>query len=111
MINFLNLNDEEIVNLYKFVKNDLSVKYDMEFNIEETKIVDGMIGNDKIKEALIIKFLPKESKINFIEDKIITDIHKYLFENNLLNKLNRKSVINRDVYLNQIRYGIIYCSN
>ena len=80
----------------------------MKIDIEETKIVTGLIGNDKITQAIVIRFFPNDTKVRMIEDKIISEIHKYLYENGLLLKVNRNPVIERDVWLIKIRYGIIY---
>ena len=109
MINFMT--NEELNDLYIFIRRDLSYKLNMNIDIEETKIVTGLIGNAKITEAIIIRFFPNDTKVRMIEDKVISEVHKYLYENKLLTKVNRNPVIERDVWLSDIRYGIVYTGN
>ena len=106
MISFLT--SDELCDLYKFIRSDLCYKYDMKIDIEETKIVTGLAGSDEIKEALIIRFIPSEAKVEWIEDKIVSDVHRHLYENEMLSKVNRIPVLERDVWLGEIRYGIVY---
>lgn len=109
MISFVT--DEQLNGLYKFVRSDMSYKFGMKIDIEETKIVTGLIGDDKIEEAIIIRFFPNDSEERMIEDKIISEMHKYLYENKMLSVMNRVPVIERDVWLSEIRYGIVYTGN
>ena len=104
MINFLTLKQE--TDLYKFVRVDLSTKYNQPIDIEEAEIVTGLTGSETIEDALIIRFFPEDSNVTWVEDKISNDIHEYCYENNI--RLSKSIVIERDVWLGKIRYGLVY---
>ena len=81
MINFLT-GDQEL-KLYFFIKNDLTCRFSMTFNIDEHKIVTGTLGNEQIQEAITIRFFPDETIEEWCEDKIITMIDKFIHENKI----------------------------
>lgn len=105
MLSFLNMEQE--MELYKFVRNDLSVEMGMHIDVEEDKIVTGMTGNDKIEEAFIVRFFPEDANVEWVEDKIASKVHKFLYDNDIKN-VQRSIVIMRDVWLGRVRYGIVY---
>lgn len=105
MLSFLNMEQE--MELYKFVRNDLSVEMGMHIDVEEDKIVTGMTGNDKIEEAFIVRFFPEDANVEWVEDKIASKVHKFLYDNDIKN-VQRSIVLMRDVWLGRVRYGIVY---
>ena len=105
MLNFLT--DQQLTDLYKFVRVKLNEKYNQKIDIEETEIVTGLTGMDIIQDAFIIRFIPSEAHVEWVENKIITDLHKYFYENKMYG-ISRIPVIERDVWLGKIRYGLTY---
>ena len=104
MLSFLTEN--QLDNLYRFVRVDLSKEFNLHIDIEEDKVVTGTFGNDVVEDAFIIRFFPEDSQVEWVEDKIITKLAKWLFENNI--DVSRSIVIQRDVWVGKIRYGIVY---
>lgn len=104
MLSFLTEN--QLDNLYRFVRVDLSKELNLHIDIEEDKVVTGTFGNDVVEDAFIIRFFPEDSQVEWVEDKIITKLAKWLFENNI--DVSRSIVIQRDVWVGKIRYGIVY---
>ena len=90
----------------RFVCQDLAEKYQMPIEVNEDIIVTGTTGNDTIMQCLKIRFFPVHSKVEWGEDKIASDIHRYCYENDLM--LEKYPVIERDVWTGKIRYGLIY---
>ena len=104
MVSFL---DDKIENAFRrFVNVELAEKYQQPIFVEDAIIVTGVIGDDKIEEALIIRFFVGHAKVEFVEDKIAVDINKYCYENDF--ELNRSLVIERDTWNGEIRYGLVY---
>ena len=104
MVNFL---DDKTENAFRrFVNVELAEKYQQPIFVEDAYIVTGLMGNDKIEEVLIVRFFVGYAKVEFVEDKISTDIHKYCYENGL--KLDKSPVIERDTWNGEIRYGLVY---
>ena len=104
MIDFLTMEQE--TKLYKFIRVDLSNKYQMPIDIEEEEIVVGLSGSDEIVEALKVRFFPKDAKVQWVEDKIQLDIHRFCYDNDI--RMTRSIVMERDVWLGEIRYGLVY---
>lgn len=104
MVNFLTRKEE--MNFRRFANTDLAYKYDMYIGVDEEQIVIGNAPNEKIVDALKVRFFIKDSKEEFIENKIKTDIHRYCYENNL--NLDCVYAIEKDVWNGEIRYGLIY---
>lgn len=104
MVSFLTM--DEITDLYKFVRVTLTEKYQQKIDIEEAQIVTGLSGSEIIEDAIKIVFIPAEAKVEWVEDKIGNDIHKYCYENDI--RLIRSIVIEKDVYFGNIRYKLIY---
>ena len=104
MISFLTREQE--AGLYKFVRVDLSNKYDMQIDIEESEIVTGLTGSDSIEEAIKIILFPAEAKVQWVENKIEDDFIKYCYDNNI--RICKNINIERDVYLGKIRYKLIF---
>lgn len=102
----LGLDFDEIARMYVFVRRDLSKKYDMAIDIEEGEIVTGLLGYDDVEEAIKIIFFPSEAKVPYIEDKINSDMNKYIQENEF--HLQCNVVIERDMWLGKIRYKLVY---
>lgn len=104
MVNFL---DDKLENAFRrFVNVELAEKYQQPIFVEDAQIVTGLMGNDKIEEALIVRFFVGYAKVGFVEDKISADIHKYCYENGF--KLDKSPVIKRDTWNGEIRYGLVY---
>ena len=104
MVGFL---DGKTENAFRrFVQVELAEKYQQPIFVEDSEIVTGLTGNDIIEEALIIRLFIADSKTEQVEDKIVTDIHRYCYENDL--KLNKSTIIERDTWNGRIRYGIVY---
>ena len=107
MIEFLTMEQESA--LYKFVRVDLSNKYQMPIDIEEAEIVVGMegaFGGETIEEALKVRFFPKDAHVQWIENKIRADIHEFCYLNDI--RITPSIVIEKDVWLGEIRYGLVY---
>lgn len=105
MARFLDYKTE--ITFRRFVQVELAEKYQQPIFVEDAEIVTGLTGNDVIKEALIIRFFPKDAKVEWVENRIKEDIHKYCYENDLW-KLTYYPVIERDTWNGEIRYGIVY---
>lgn len=104
MVRFL---DGKTENAFRrFVQVELAEKYQQPIFVEDSEIVTGLTGNDIIEEALIIRLFIANAKVPWVEDKIATDIHIYCYENDL--ELNKSSLLERDVWNGEIRYGIVY---
>lgn len=104
MVRFL---DGKTENAFRrFVQVELAEKYQQPIFVEDSEIVSGLLGKDIIEEALIIRLFIADSKTERVEDKISTDIHRYCYENDL--KLNKRVIIERDIWNGRIRYGIVY---
>lgn len=104
MVKFLDVDTES--QLRNYIQVTLGNKYQQHIEVADSEFVTGLMGKDEIKEALKVRFIPAHSTVNWIEDKLITDIHKYCYKNNL--RLNREPGIERDTFLGEIRYNIIY---
>ena len=118
-----NLTNTQISELYTFVRKDLCYKYNMKIDIEETQIVKGMTGEEVIVDAIKIVYFPKDvatgdvkpgsidyvQKVRHIEDKISEDIHKFCYENDM--SMSLEMGIEKDVWLGEIRYKLVYTTN
>lgn len=104
MVKFL---DDKTENAFRrFVNVELAEKYQQPIFVEDKNIVTGLTGDDVIEEALIIRFFVGDATVQWVEDKIANDIHKYCFEHDI--KLNKSIVIERDVWNGEVRYGLVY---
>lgn len=101
------LTDDQWLKLNFFVKNTLEHDYSMLINVTPIKIVTGFAGLDKIEDAFAIRFFPEESIVEWCEDKITADMHRFLHEENM-NNVYRHITLERNVVGDKIRYGIIY---
>lgn len=107
MVNFL---DDKTENAFRrYVNTELAEKYQQPIFVEDTNIVTGLLGEDIIEEALVIRFFVGNSKVEWVEDKIAIDIHKYCYENGL--PLKKEIVIERDTWNGEIRYGLVYTNS
>lgn len=119
----MKLTNTQISDIYTFVRKDLCYKYNMRIDVEETQIVEGVIGKDRIVDAIKIVFFPSEAvsddmkpgsldyihKISYVENRIIEDIHRFCYENGIVMSLNFG--IERDVWLGEIRYKLVYTTD
>lgn len=104
MVNFL---EDKVENAFRrFVNVELAEKYQQPIFVEDAQIVTGLMGKDIIKEALIIRFFIDYAKVEWVEDKIAGDIHRYCYENGF--KLDKNVNIIRDTWNGEIRYGLVY---
>ena len=104
MVKFL---DDKTENAFRrYVNVELAEKYQQPIFVEDAEIVTGIIGKDKIEEALIIRFFIDYATVQDVENKIAVDIHKYCYKNNI--KLTKLSNIIRDTWNGEIRYGLVY---
>ena len=104
MVKFL---DDKTENAFRrYVNVELAEKYQQPIFVEDAEIVTGIMGKDKIEEALIIRFFIVDSKVQWVEDKIVVDIHRYCYEHNI--KINKKVGVERDTWNGKIRYGLVY---
>ena len=87
--------------------NDLPLKFGMGFRFDEEQIVDGLLGDDRIVEAFIVRFYPDESTMEWCEDRIAYEINAFLRKEGM-NKVHRLPFIMRDVWLGRVRYGLVY---
>lgn len=93
----------------RYVNVELAEKYQQPIFVEDAHIVTGLMGDDEIKEALIVRFFVGDAKVEWVEDKIDIDIHKYCFKNGL--PLKKVIVIERDIWNGEIRYGLVYTNS
>lgn len=104
MVQFLKTDEE--YGLRKFIQHELSCKYNQQIQIREDMIVTGLAGNDKIVECFKVLFYPADSNVEWIEDKIASDIHRYCFEHKIC--IVKSPVIERTVWNGEILYGLVY---
>ena len=104
MVKFLDNETEH--KLRMFISHELADKYGQAIEIRDDLIVTGTTGSDKIVECLKVMFYPVHSKVQWIEDKIASDIHRYCYENEIY--LIRSPVCERTVWNGEIRYNLIY---
>ena len=100
------MEEKQLTELYKFVRVDLSEKYEQKVDIEESEIVSGVFGQDKINKAIKITFIPEEATVENIEQKLATDLYKFGY--NMDVPTFRNPSIERDVWLGKIRYKLVY---
>ena len=104
MVKFLDNETEH--KLRMFISHDLGYKYNQPIQVKDDVIVTGTTGSDKIVECLKVRFYPAHSQVEWVEDKIAGDIHRYCFENQI--DIVKDCCIVRDVWNGEIRYSLIY---
>lgn len=104
MVQFMDLKTENAFR--RFVNTELAHKLEQPIEVRDAVIVKDGLNGDEIVEALKVSFFPAYSKTEWIEDKIATDLHKYVFENDL--GLLKSPVIEKDVWNGEIRYSLVY---
>lgn len=104
MVKFLEPSTEH--KLRMFISHELGYKYNQQIQVADDLIVTGTTGSDKIVECLKVMFYPAHSNVEWIEDKIASDIHRYCYEHEI--NIVKSPVINRDVWNGEIRYNLIY---
>ena len=105
MLSFID--EDEDLRLRHFIANDLSLKFNMCFTIDEETFVEGLYGDDRIVDAFIIRFFPEESTVEWCEDRVAYEVNRFLQEENM-GQVHRLPIILRDVWLDRIRYGLVY---
>ena len=104
MVKFLDFDVEGELNY--FVQVELSNKYQQRIELTDIEMVTGLSGSEVIVEALAVRFFPKDAKVEWVENKIMEDIHRYCYDHDI--HLSFFPVIERTPWLGEIRYGLIY---
>lgn len=104
MVKFLEPSIEH--KLRMFISHELGYKYNQQIQVADDLIVTGTTGSDKIVECLKVMFFPAHSQVEWVEDKIAGNIHRYCFENQI--NIVKDCCIVRDVWNGEIRYSLIY---
>lgn len=104
MVQFLDMKTENAFR--RFVNTELAHKYEQYIEIRDDLIVKDNLTGDEIVEAIKIGFFPAHSKTEYVEDKIASDVHRYIFENDL--GLIKNMSIDKDVWNGEIRYNLVY---
>lgn len=103
MVHFLGNEEFE---LRRHITHNIAMEHNIQIQVRDCMIVTGLMGDDKVEEALKVSFIPANSTVEWVEDKISTSIHKYCYENDI--KIVKSPVILRDVFNNEIVYSLIY---
>lgn len=107
MVSFLTRKQEH--DFRRFVNTNLAEKYQQPIMVYDDFVVVGTTGDDVVKECLKINFIPANAKVQWVEDKIANDIHKYCYEHDL--RLCKHIVVERTYRCGEIVYSLIYTNS